>query len=210
MPQFFTHAFRSRDQNKLNLNLRPRANPIFWPGISTIDYGLTIFHQYFCSDFQYQPAGNTFLDEIPYISKAYKIEFEVKLNNSTYPYTTNILQVTARPERKYHATITSVDQQANSSSLRILHGLGYKKNRSFSHPIGLHRFIRVRIMQYLDCNNKYRFSIYFNNVEVFSLTNTRPRELFNALVFFGGPRRRAATNSIIRNFSFTNLWANAV
>ncbi|XP_066926984.1 uncharacterized protein [Clytia hemisphaerica] len=155
--------------------------------------------------FQYQPAMNTFHDEIPYISKAYKFEFQVKLNG-TSPFMTNILQVTSRPLQNYRATVTSVEVQPNSASLKIRHRVGlYKKNRSFSLHIGSNRFMRVRIMQFLDCNDKYRFSIYFNNVEVFSLTNTRPREFFNSVVFFGAPRKRAATNSIIRNYSFINL-----
>lgn len=72
--------------------------------------------------------------------------------------------------------------------------------------IPMNKFTTVSIEQIREGDEKYRYSIFLNHVEAFTIVNTKPQEFKDVQVFFGD-RYYPASDAMIRNFKFQNLEA---
>jgi len=161
---------------------------------------------FFLPNIEFLVTQRSFTREIPFIGKAYEYSFQVKIFARIKNWS-SVFRVTTDRKKLCCSVgyrIPGVYFDKNSNDLMITNAINGNGNYIFKQRIPMNRYTRVRITQYLDCNDKYRYSIFFNDKEVFSIINRTPRTFENAYMFMGDPYIGSG-NSFVQNFNFRNL-----
>eukprot|EP00111_Clytia_hemisphaerica_P008352 TCONS_00024387-protein len=154
----------------------------------------------------YEIARNQYIKTIPIIQKAYRFTMEIKPLGVRHGWT-NIFHATSNAGNccGYGSRIPAFFLFSGSTRLHMCNAVNGRGNFYIDRTIPMNKFTKVDLQQVLE-SGEYRYSIFFNNVEVYTIVNKKPQVFKHVNVYFGD-RFYTPSNALIRNFHFENLSA---
>ena len=149
-------------------------------------------------------SGNT-LDKQ---SKAWRLEFSVKILDTNKPYTSVIHFTTGTNIGRYGDRNPAIWFAPGSSSLHICAAVNGNKNFcSNTKPLPLKIYVKVRIEQLRDCAEnpyEYTYRIFIDDEEVLKEINKEPIEQVSVKVYSSDPWYQSA-DAVIKDYVYSNL-----
>lgn len=153
----------------------------------------------------YEVARNQFIQDIKIITKAYRFSLDIKPMGVVSGWS-NIIRVASTTKNCCDKgnRIPALFFHTQSTKIHTCNYINGNGNFHVNVAIPMGKFTNVKIQQILQSDGTYRYSIAYDDKEIYSVINKTPKAFENAKVFIGD-RFYNPSNAIVSNFKFENL-----
>jgi len=139
------------------------------------------------------PERNTIVLTRRKWSPEWTISVDIKPVGRSYPYFTNILQMTGYKNNGYSKRIPLVSFRPNSRALHISSAVNGKGNHSFNtRPLPLKQWSNLKVSQRLLKNGVYQYGITLDGVVLHTIINHKVRTFQNVKLYISKPGKEPA------------------
>ncbi|XP_047145928.1 uncharacterized protein LOC105846167 isoform X2 [Hydra vulgaris] len=144
------------------------------------------------------------ITSIPLLEKEYSVSFKLKPKTFSQNWKSVIHLTTGKDIEEYGSRTPAIFVDDNGQGiLQITSAINGNKNYCiYTKPLPLNEWSSIKISQ-TQLNETYMYTVYFNELMIFSIENTMPQSFSNVLVYAANPWN-TEQDGFIKDFKITN------